>query len=124
MPKQPLLTRGLLTLLPQDHIPASRNKFAVIINHLPAKESLFYNSAQSLARIRRQLVAMMQRRRFNGEFTFRIPDHNVCVAAFRDRSFQIKSNLTRGRSTEPFDELQQIESARVRLCPRHRQAKL
>ena len=74
--------------LPQDRLTAKGcYKFAAIINDLTADESLFYDAAQLLTRIRRKLVAMLEYAGVDSKLGVWIPDHNICIGAGLDSAF-------------------------------------
>src|SRR6266571_225979 len=66
-----------------------RRKLGAIINHLAAKESLFYHAAQEFPRVRRQLVTMVDHSRLDAKFFHGIPDHDVGIAANGNRAFPL-----------------------------------
>src|SRR5207248_8339132 len=80
---------------PQNELTAGPEERAAIINHLSAHESFFYDAAQGLTVIRRQLVPMLDHGRLDGELLVRIPDHDIGIVTILDHAFQIQANLPR-----------------------------
>src|SRR5260370_7611657 len=79
------------------------SKIAVIINHLAPKKSLFYHAMKDLAGVRRQLVSMMNQRRFDAKLSIRIPNHEVGVAANTDQTLSLSQpNLSSRVGAQPF----------------------
>src|SRR5205823_3393085 len=86
---------------PQNELAAGPQQSAAIINHLSAHESFFYDAAQGLAVVRRQLVPMLNHRRPGGELFVRIPDDDIGVVTILDHAFQIQANLLRRPAAKP-----------------------
>jgi hypothetical protein len=73
----------------QDERTARLGKFAAIINHLATKKSLFYDAAQDLAGVWRQLMTMMNHFRTDPEISIWIPNYDVSVPTGGNRSLEV-----------------------------------
>src|ERR1041385_5287042 len=79
------------------------HKVAPIIYLSSAKESFLHNPAKHFAVVRRDLVAMLQRSRGNGELLVRVPDHEIGIVPNGNRSFScLHRHLSRWITTQPL----------------------
>jgi len=114
-----------LILSAQNNPPPRFCKRAAIINHLPAKKSLFYHSAEDLAGIRRQLVAVMNHFRLNSEFSIRRPNQEVGITTNSNRALSLPQTDLPGRSrAKPIGQSINFKASRAAFSPHHRQTKL